>query len=167
MPDGTGTPIFFSSPPSPCPSLYPSPVFSFLPFQHRSLCEALWTLHNVSLDRLFSLSSADMCLTDPLFPTVTISESDIGSSASNYRGPMSAYNANPSYPRRFNGSYAAPSTIMTQPYYTSYAPSGATYSSGYSSGAYQTTGSTSERTYFSLNGKLVRSYKVRSYRVRL
>lgn len=60
---------------------------------------------------------------------------------------------------------------MSQPYYaTSYAPSGATSYSGYSSGtAYQTTTAavTTERTYFSLNGKLVRSYKVRSYRVRL
>jgi hypothetical protein len=54
---------------------------------------------------------------------------------------------------------------MSQPYYTSYAPSGTTYS-GYSSGAYQAAGPTTERTYFSLNGKLVRSYKVRSYRVR-
>ncbi len=80
---------------------------------------------------------------------------------------MSTYNSYPSYPRRFPsrfaGSYGAPSTIMTQPYYTSYTPSAATYNS-YSSGAYQT-GANSERTYFSFNGKLIRSYKIRSYRV--
>jgi hypothetical protein len=57
---------------------------------------------------------------------------------------------------------------MQQGYYpTAYTPS-ATYSnysgySGYSSGAYGT-GVPSERTYFSYNGKLVRSYKIRSYR---
>jgi hypothetical protein len=96
--------------------------------------------------------------------TSTISDSDFGSSASNFRGPRSTYNTYPSSPRRFQGSYAvAPSTVMSQPYYTSYAPSGTTYS-GYSSGAYQAAGPTTERTYFSLNGKLVRSYKVRSYR---
>jgi len=75
---------------------------------------------------------------------------------------MSTYNTYPSHPRRFNGSYGAPSTVMSQPYYPSYAPSNATYSS-YASGAYQTPGATTERTYFSYNGKLVRSYKVRSY----
>src|SRR6266576_2017754 len=111
-----------------------------------------------------------MCLTVyPLFPTVTstISDSDFGSSASNFRGPRSTYNTHPSHPRRFQGSYVAPSTVMSQPYYPSYAPSGATGTySNYSSGAYQTAGPTTERTYFSLNGKLVRSYKVRSYRVR-
>lgn len=81
---------------------------------------------------------------------------------------MSTHNTYPSYPGRFNGSYAAPSTVMSQPYYTSYAPSGATYTSGYSSsGAAYPSGPATERTYFSLNGKLVRSYKVRSYRVRL
>jgi hypothetical protein len=96
----------------------------------------------------------------------TISDSDIGSSASNFRGPTSTYNTHPSYPRRFQGSYAAaPSTVMSQqPYYTSYAPSGATAYSNYSPGTYQTAGSPTERTYFSLNGKLVRSYKVRNYR---
>ena len=104
--------------------------------------------------------------------TSTISDSDFGSSASHFRGPGSTYNNNtyqsPSYPRRYPSqrSYAAPSTVMSQPYYpSSYAPSGAAYSS-YSSGAYQTAGPTTERTYFSLNGKLVRSYKVRGYRVR-
>jgi hypothetical protein len=55
---------------------------------------------------------------------------------------------------------------MTQPYYNSYAPSGTAYSGYSSGGTYQTAGSTTERTYFSLNGKLVRSYKVRNYRVR-
>ncbi|KAI0277275.1 hypothetical protein BGY98DRAFT_980562 [Russula aff. rugulosa BPL654] len=87
---------------------------------------------------------------------LTISESDIGSgsSASNFRGPMSTYNTYPSYPGQYQGSYASPSTVMSQPYYASYAPSGATSYSGYSTGAYQTTASPTERT----------SYKVRSYR---
>jgi len=102
-----------------------------------------------------------------LFSTVTISESDIGigSSASNFRGPSSTYNAYPSQSRRFRGSYGAPSTVMTQPYYA-YTPSATTYSS-YSSGAYPAgsgTSSRSERTYFSYNGKLIRSYKIRSYK---
>jgi hypothetical protein len=111
---------------------------------------------------------------NPLFPTVTspttvtstLSDSDFGSSASHFRGPASTYNTHPSsYPRRFQGTYAAPSTVMSQPYYTtSYAPSGATAYSSYSSGAYQA-GPTTQRTYFSLDGKLVRSSKVRSYRV--
>jgi hypothetical protein len=95
---------------------------------------------------------------------------------------MSAYNpyptyptypTYPSYPRRYYGSsYGAPSTIM-QSYYpygaTAYTPSAtySNYSDGrYSSTAYNTGGST-ERTYFSFNGKLVRSYKIRSYRVGL
>jgi hypothetical protein len=125
----------------------------------------------VSSDRLFCkcLDPRLICVPIPsLLPTVTISESDIGSgsSASNFRGPRSTYNTYPSHPGRFQGSYANPSTVMSQPYYTSYAPSGATSYSGYSSTAYQTPSTTTERTYFSLNGKLVRSYKVRSYRVR-
>jgi hypothetical protein len=126
----------------------------------------------VSSDRPFCkyLDPRLICVPIPsLLPTVTISESDIGSgsSASNFQGPRSTYNTYPSYPGRFQGSYASPSTVMSQPYYTTYAPSGATSYSGYSSAAYQTTGSPTERTYFSLNGKLVRSYKVRSYRVRV
>jgi hypothetical protein len=84
---------------------------------------------------------------------------------------MSAYN---SYPSSYSGrqyGYGAHSTI-SQPYYSyapSYAPSTAytNYSNvGYSSGGYNT-GAVSERTYFSLNGKLVRSYKIRNYRVRV
>ena len=174
MPGGTVVPsIFFFSPPTAhvlaSTRLLPS-IRALKPF------EASWIPQNVSLDRQNASSAAgrldyvsDISLSSL---TVTISESDIGSSggASNYRGPMSTYNTYPSYPRGFQGSYAAPSTVMTQPYYASYAPSGTTYSS-YSStpGAYQTTttGSPTDRTYFSLNGKLVRSYKVRSYRVRL
>jgi len=84
---------------------------------------------------------------------------------------MSTYSSAYSYPRGYYGSYGAPSNAMSQPYYTSYTPSAAysnysyapsaaysNYSSGYN------TGVPSDRTYFSLNGKLVRSYKVRSYR---
>ena len=120
-----------------------------------------------SVNALIRGSYVSLILSSSL-ATVTISESDIGSgsSASNFRGPMSTYNTYPSYPGQYQGSYASPSTVMSQPYYASYAPSGATSYSGYSTGAYQTTASPTERTYFSLNGKLVRSYKVRSYRVR-
>ena len=87
---------------------------------------------------------------------------------------MSSYGSTYSYPRGYYGSYGAPSTVMSQPYYSSYTPSAAysnysyapsaaysNYSSGYNNGV------PSERTYFSLNGKLVRSYKIRSYRVGL
>lgn len=120
-----------------------------------------------SVNALIRGSYVSLILSSSL-ATVTISESDIGSgsSASNFRGPMSTYNTYPSYPGQYQGSYASPSTVMSQPYYASYAPSGATSYSGYSTGAYQTSASPTERTYFSLNGKLVRSYKVRSYRVR-
>jgi hypothetical protein len=97
-------------------------------------------------------------------PQLTIAESDLGSSASNFRGPpMSTYSSStyPSYTRQ--GAYVAPSTAMPQPYYAS-APSNATYNS-YTTSAGAYTGPNSEkRTYFSLNGKLVRSHKVRSYR---
>jgi hypothetical protein len=64
--------------------------------------------------------------------------------------------------------------MSQQPYYAyspsyspSYAPSAAytNYSGGgYSSRGYNTS-AVSERTYFSLNGKLVRSYKIRNFRV--
>jgi hypothetical protein len=126
----------------------------------------------------FSAIRAIFLLSLPL-----VSISDIGSSASNFRGPMSAYNPYPTYPtyptypsysrypRRYYGSYGAPSTAMSYypSAYSGYAPS-ATYSTysdaRYSSTAYNTGGST-ERTYFSYNGKLVRSYKIRSFRVGL
>jgi len=166
MPDGTGTPRFFSVPKAHVlvsTRLFPS-------IRATETFEAPWILRNVSSDRRFSVnaSSRGYDVSYPLFPTVTISESDFGSSASHYRGPRSTHSSYPSHPRRFQGSYVAPSTVMSQPYYaTSYAPSGATSYSGYSTGAYQAPGSATERTYFSLNGKLVRSYKVRSYRVRL
>ena len=58
---------------------------------------------------------------------------------------------------------------MAQSYY-SYAPS-ATYStgtyanSGYTTGSMQQAGGLHDIMYFSLNGKLIRSYKVRRYRV--
>jgi hypothetical protein len=43
--EGDGTPRFFSTPQSPCPSIYPSPSY------HPSIeaFEAPWILHNVSL----------------------------------------------------------------------------------------------------------------------
>jgi hypothetical protein len=79
---------------------------------------------------------------------------------------MSTYSNStyPSYARQ-GAAYVPPSTAMPQPYYTS-TPSNATYNS-YTTSAGGYTGPNSEkRTYFSLNGKLVRSHKVRSYRVR-
>lgn len=172
MPDGTGTPQLFST---PQPHVLAASTRLLPTIVALKPLKAPWILHNVSSDRLFSVlynasSAANVSCCNPLlFPTVTstISDSDFGSSASNFRGPTSTYNTHPSsYPRQFQGSYAAPSTVMSQPYYSSYAPSGATTYSSYSSGAgaYQT-GSATQRTYFSLNGKLVRSSKVRSYRV--
>lgn len=166
-------------PNSPSASVVFASILSFPPLEHRSLKHP-WTPRNVSLHLGLHLDDSvirDCCL---IFSSLTVSDSDIGSSASNFRGPMSSYSG--SYPRGYHGSYGAPSTVMSQPYYSytpsytpsaaysnySYAPSAA-YSgySNYSTSGYNNTGNPSEQTYFSLDGKLVRSYKVRSYRVGL
>ena len=64
----------------------------------------------------------------------------------------------------YGGGYGG--VPMTQSYY-SYAPS--TAYSTYSDGRYTTgglhAGGLHENMYFSLNGKLIRSYKIRSYKV--
>jgi hypothetical protein len=60
--------------------------------------------------------------------------------------------------------YRTPSTWS----YSSYAPSGipvSTYANSYYSTQDIPTGQVSDRMYFNLNGKLVRAYKIRSYRV--
>ena len=61
--------------------------------------------------------------------------------------------------------YGAPSAHSYYPYAGSSPYGGYSSYGGYGGGG-SGTGVVSERIYFSLNGKLIRSYKIRSYRVR-
>lgn len=74
----------------------------------------------------------------------------------------------------YGGRYRTPSfsyaPSYAPSYATSYAPSYATSGySAYTDGSYYSqqlpSGQVSERMYFNLNGKLIRSYKIRNYRV--
>ncbi|KAH9998840.1 hypothetical protein BJV74DRAFT_188872 [Russula compacta] len=101
----------------------------------------------------------------------TLSISDIGSSASRVRGShpaMSVYDPYSTYQRQPYPMYGVPTA---QSYYyapsASYAPSAA-YTSYTTGDRYSSRGLSGgmgqDRVYFSLNGKLIRSHKVRSFR---
>jgi hypothetical protein len=101
------------------------------------------------------------------FPTPTVPFSDVGSSISRRVGsqpPMSVYDpyAYRTYPRQYP-AYGVPTASS----YYSYAPSAA-YTTGYSTYGDSSrgySGASHENMYYSYNGKLIRSYRIRSFRV--
>lgn len=169
--------LFVSQPPiSGCPNPYPSLSDS------RALKP-----NGLSTSCVSNLISVPQTLFDPsnapcVFSHALVSDSDIGSSISRRIGsqpPMSvydpyAYRRYPSYgayPRQYS-MYGVQGVPVAQSYYsyapsTAYAPSYATYADHrYTTGTTHS-GGVHENMYFSHNGKLIRSYKVRNYKVSL
>jgi len=187
---GRGHPL---SPPNPFifPTQSPSDHFPF-PF-----IEAPWTPHLVSLLALQALLSFVTVPYTTAGSAIALSFSDVGSSISQRQPQIPVYDQYPSpmydqYPhhrrsRRRRNSFRTPSTVsssiysQTPSYYHPQSPYSHTSSyyhppSSYSYvppttyGAYSNnryTSQSSENMYFRLNNKLVRTYKVRDFKVSL
>jgi len=117
-------------------------------------------------------------MNSPPSSAFALSFSDVGSSISQRQPQIPLYDQYPSHQRRSRRrrNYMTPSTVFSSyyPYNSSaysYYPQSYSYASSYDPSSMHTAYSgnqyssqTAEGMYFSLNGKLVRSYKDRNYR---